>query len=219
MFIEDSVSILRSFKKSAKRLGIFFLILCAGLLSLYVFRAPLARSAARIWIVNDQLQRSDAIVVLGGGVENRPFEAARLYDRGLAPKILVMNPVLSPSQELGLTLPEGRIAEQILLKMHVPGSNIVLCSERVDSTRAECNAVRDWATTNAVKSIIITTDLFHARRARWIFEKTLKPAGIRVKMDAAPMLHYNATNWWRHEDGIIAFQNEIIKYLYYRLQY
>jgi hypothetical protein len=26
-------------------------------------------------------------------------------------------------------------------------------------------------------------------------------------------------NWWRHEAGVIGFQNEVIKYLYYRVKY
>ena len=26
-------------------------------------------------------------------------------------------------------------------------------------------------------------------------------------------------DWWQHEEGVIAFQNEVIKYLYYRFKY
>ncbi len=26
-------------------------------------------------------------------------------------------------------------------------------------------------------------------------------------------------DWWQHKEGVIAFQNEIIKFLYYRLKY
>ena len=66
-------------------------LLVLGLLAVagYIFRAPLLRGAARAWVVNDQLTRADVIVVLGGGMETRPFEAARLYHLGLAPKILL----------------------------------------------------------------------------------------------------------------------------------
>ena len=30
---------------------------------------------------------------------------------------------------------------------------------------------------------------------------------------------YRGTNWWQHEDGLIAFQNEVVKSFYYRLKY
>ena len=31
--------------------------------------------------------------------------------------------------------------------------------------------------------------------------------------------NYTRSEWWKTEAGIIAFQNEIMKYLYYRLKY
>ena len=49
------------------------------------FRGQLLRGLANAWIVHDPLSRADAIVVLGGGMQTRPFEAARLYREGYAP--------------------------------------------------------------------------------------------------------------------------------------
>jgi hypothetical protein len=43
------------------------------------FRAPLLEKIANAWIVPDPLSYSYAIVVVGGGIQTRPFEAARLY--------------------------------------------------------------------------------------------------------------------------------------------
>jgi hypothetical protein len=31
--------------------------------------------------------------------------------------------------------------------------------------------------------------------------------------------YYGVTNWWQQEQGVIDFQNEIIKSVYYRLKY
>src|ERR1035441_3007007 len=55
----------------------------------FVFRSPILRSAANAWIVNDPLQHADAIVLLGGGLETRPFAAARLYSGGHPPRPLL----------------------------------------------------------------------------------------------------------------------------------
>jgi len=36
---------------------------------------------------------------------------------------------------------------------------------------------------------------------------------------SVPQREYNASDWWCHEDGLIAFRNEVIKYAYYRANY
>jgi len=82
--------------KWLKRLIVAFLALCALLIACYIFRAPLLRGAASAWIVNEPLTKADVIVVLGGGPETRPFEAAKLYHQEVASRIMVMNPTPVP---------------------------------------------------------------------------------------------------------------------------
>ena len=205
--------------KTLKRLLAGLLILVILAVTSYVFRAPLLRGAARAWVVNDPLTQADAIVVLGGGMETRPFDAARLYHLGLAPKILLTATKPEPSEQLGLNPPETEIARRILVKKDVPDSAIAVAPGFVNSTYDEAVAVRDWAKTNHIKNLIIATDVFHTRRAAWVFRKELGPAGIRVEMDAVPVREYTLNNWWQHEQGVVAFQNELLKYAYYRIKY
>jgi uncharacterized SAM-binding protein YcdF (DUF218 family) len=201
-------------------------LLVAGLLILsvlavagYIFRAPLLRGAARVWVVNDPLTRADAIVVLGGGMETRPFEAARLYHLGLAPKILLTSTQPTPAEQLGVNPPETEIARRILVKKDVPDSAIVVAPGFVNSTYDEAITVRNWAKTNNIKRLIITTDVFHTRRSDWLFHKELKPQRIQVQMDAVPVREYTLAGWWTNDLGVVAFQNEFLKYGYYRLKY
>src|SRR5258708_4317123 len=76
----------------AKRLRRYFAIvlvlitLCAGV---WTEREVLLRSAADLWIVSDTITPADAVVVLGGGINTRPFEAADLYAKGLVRKVLL----------------------------------------------------------------------------------------------------------------------------------
>ena len=185
----------------------------------FLFRAPLLTGLANAWIVNDPPVKADAIVVLGGGLETRPFEAARLYHQGLAPKILLMNVKLSPTTQLGITPPEKDLTRQVLLKKEVPDSDCITIGDAVASTHDEALAVRAWLATNHASRIIIPTDLFHTRRVRWLFRKELKGTGASALVAVAPTEQYQTTNWWKHEEGLIAFQNEVIKYLYYHLKY
>src|SRR5580698_4419934 len=109
--------------KWIKRLLLALLALSLLLVTALLFHAPLLRGAAHVWIVNQPLSKADVIVVLGGGPETRPFEAARLFHLGLAPKILLMNPRPSPSTQLGIMPAEAEISRNILLQKKVPDSD------------------------------------------------------------------------------------------------
>ena len=74
-----------------------------------------SRAAARAWIVNEPTAKDRRInVVLGGGLENRPFEAARLYHAGVAHKVLFMDVKLSPTGKLGITPSEQELTRKVL---------------------------------------------------------------------------------------------------------
>ena len=185
----------------------------------FVFRSPILRSAANAWIVNDPLQHADAIVLLGGGLETRPFAAARLYRDGYAPRILVARPKASPTDEMGLTTRDADTARAILLKEGVPDAALIGIGHDVQSTYQESLAVGDWLKSNHATRLIIPTDVFHTRRVRWVFRKQLNHTGVNVMVQAVPVREYTEADWWRHEQGIIAFQNEVIKSAYYHLRY
>ncbi len=198
-------------------LGIFAIIVGLGVL--YGFRNPLLRGAADLWIVNQSVAKADAIVVLGGGLETRPFAAAKLYHQGLAPRILLMNVKPSPTTKLGITPTEQELTRQVLLLQGVALTNLVEVGNQVASSYDESLAVRDWVKLTQARRIIITTDLFHTRRVSWLYAKELAGLNVEVIVSAVPAKEYTAADWWLHEEGLIAFDNEVIKLVYYRLIY
>jgi uncharacterized SAM-binding protein YcdF (DUF218 family) len=191
---------------------------------LWLAREPLMIWLAQAWIVNDPLQKSDAIVVLGGGVNRRPFEAARLYRAGYAPRILIMQVKIESAERMGVARSETDVIREILLQKGIPATAIEVIGHQVSSTYEESLALRDWVQKNALTSgrhlqLILPTDLFHSRRVRWIFNRQLKKSDVALSIEALPQEKYSALNWWRQEDGLLAFQNEIVKYVYYRIKY
>jgi uncharacterized SAM-binding protein YcdF (DUF218 family) len=202
-----------------RRLAWLFASVCALLLGCYVFRAPLLTGMANAWIVNDAPEKADAIVVLGGGVECRPFAAARLYKEGFAPTILIMDVDLNATDRMDLTKPEKSVTRQILLRSGVPESAIETVGHQVSNTYQESLGVKDWATQKGAKRLLIATELFHTRRVRWLFHKQLKVAGIEVRLVAVAPPQYQATNWWQNEKGLIDFENEWVKLPYYWVKY
>jgi hypothetical protein len=57
-------------------IGLALASLCAAA---WIEREALLRGAADLWIVSDPVTPADAVVVLGGGIDMRPFVAADLY--------------------------------------------------------------------------------------------------------------------------------------------
>ena len=188
---------------------------CLALVGVLVFlgRAPLLTWAARAWVVDDAPVQADAIAVLGGGAQFRTFAAARLYHAGIAPRIAFMDVGLGVEErERGQTVSgETRLLRDVLISERVPEENIVLVGRGETSTAEEARALRDWAVKSGVKRLLIPTDFFHTRRVSWYFRKVFAGTGIETRVHAVQMGDFAPDNWWQHEDGVITFQNEVIK--------
>lgn len=185
----------------------------------WFFREPLLRAAARAWIVDEPVTNADAIVVLGGGQEMRPFAAAAMYHAGKSPLVLVSQPRHTRSQiELGKPR-DSDITAALLEKQGVPHANIAFFGDNVTSTRDEAVGLRDWIKKHPIHSVIIPTDPFHTRRTNWIFERELNSAGVNVTVVAIEHPVYSRDLWWKHEEGLITFLNELVKGLWYLVEY
>lgn len=202
-----------------RRLPLVLATLIVVVMFAWAARTPILRESAALWTVSDPLGPADAIAVLGGGVDLRPFLAADLYKKGLANKILVANVKLSPIEKLGIVPPHADLNREVLLKLGVPEEALIGFGSDVSSTFEESRALAVWAKDTGAHTIIVPTELFPSRRQRWILNRELGPVGAHVIIDAHKPLEYDVDDWWQHEEGLIDFQNEVIKYLYYRLKY
>lgn len=199
---------------------IFGIALCFALLTAasWIARRALAREAASLWIVSDAPEPADAAAVLGGGLEYRPFAAAEYYRRGLVPKILVSNIGSSPAERLGVLQSHVRANMEVLGKLGVPETAIEPFGSNLKDTYAEAAALHEWALRVGAHKIIVPTDIFAARRLRWILHRAFGNDAITL-VPAIEVPDYTRNDWWQNENGVITFQNEIVKYAYYRLKY
>jgi len=188
-------------------------------ISAWLGREPLLQGAASLWIVSDPVTRADAIVVLGGNFWVRPLVAADLYGRGLANKILVSQTADVQQTSVTVSPTDTELNRTALLKLGVPPSAIESFGNANSNTREEAVAIRQWAERNAASAFIIPTEMFSARRVRWIFQRELSGRGVTIEVPSFEPLSYTRGKWWKAELGVIAFQNELIKYIYYRLKY
>jgi uncharacterized SAM-binding protein YcdF (DUF218 family) len=213
-------AVLRPRPRNMIRRAFLAFLACIVILGLWAWhkREPLLRAAADLWIVSDEPSPADAIAVFGGGLEYRPFAAADYYRRGLAPKILVSNVGATPAEQLGVLQSHVRANSEVLLKLGVPAAAIEPFGDHLSDTFAEATALHEWAVRNDAHRIIVPTDIFATRRLRWTLHHVFgNDAAILVPAINTP--DYLRDNWWKSEHGVIGFQNEVVKYLYYRLKY
>jgi uncharacterized SAM-binding protein YcdF (DUF218 family) len=175
------------------------------------------RYAARVWIVNDQLQRGDAVVVLGGGADERALGAADIFMGGYAPLILVSDPSEAHEGTTPSAATAGQVAVDTLRTAGVPESAIVRFGVEVKSTRDEAYSVGRWMKEHAVRRIIVPTDPFHTRRVRLIFDLALRGLQANVTVVALPNKRYDPQLWWKSEEATQTFQREVTKFLFYCL--
>lgn len=193
-------------------------MLLAGL-SAWIFARDLLVIAADQWIVADPFAQADAVFVLGGGVNLRPFEAARMFNRGRVQQVLYARGRLRQTDLLKLHEPDYLLMEQVLRRMGVPDERVVIVGTDVTSTYDEAVALRNWLRQHEVKSVVIPTGDFHTRRVKFIFDRVLAGEDVQVMVTWSTDRFYDHDTWWTHERGLISFQNEVIKYLLYRFRY
>ena len=185
----------------------------------WLLREPVSLGAADLWIVSDPVSRADAIVVLGGGLATRPFVAAELWRRGLADKILISQAPEERAVSMGAMPSHTELNREILLKLGVPAGVIETFGTANKNTREEAVALREWAERNAASVFIIPTEIFPARRVRWIFRREFSGTTVSIEVPSIEPPDYTRRDWWKTEHGVVAFQNEVLKYIYYRLKY
>jgi uncharacterized SAM-binding protein YcdF (DUF218 family) len=202
-----------------RRLLIGMLMLASVAAAGWLMREPVLLGAADLWIVSDPISRADAIVVVGGGLQIRPFVAAELWQRGLADKILISQAPEERAVSIGAMPSHTELNREILLKLGVPAGVIETFGTANRNTRDEAVALREWSERNAASSFIIPTEIFPARRVRWIFRHEFFGTAVSIEVPSVDPPGYTRWDWWKTEKGMVAFQNELLKYIYYRLKY
>jgi hypothetical protein len=136
----------------------------------------------------------------------------------LVGKILISNVRQGPAEKLGVVISDTAASEAVLVRLGTPASAIETFGHDLEDTHQEVLALHSWAARHSLRSIIVPTEIFSTRRVRWMLHRTFGSEFV-VRVVALDPPEYRRNDWWRHEQGIIAFNNEFVKYLYYRMKY
>ncbi len=168
----------------------------------------LLSQAASFLVLNDP-QPADVILVLAGGTDSRYGHAVALQKEGLAERIIL--DADSSRDRFGKS--DADLAADFLRNNGQLGSEV--CPIREDSTFGEASDVRRCLERQRVNSVLIVTSDFHTRRALSIFRRRLPQYKWSVAAEFAP--YHNAEHWWRHRRWAKAALDEWEKYLWWKL--
>jgi hypothetical protein len=166
------------------------LMLSLGLLGLF---AALVAGTGRFLVV-DEPEKSDAILVLAGETYNRPMLALDLLERGYAPRIVMDVPAAERIYQW--TAPD--LAQRWV--QGLPQANsISICPIHGLSTRDESHEAENcMGRAGGVQKVLIVTSDFHTRRARSVFQHEIP--GLEFNMAAAHNPAEFGVLWWRQRE-------------------
>src|SRR2546430_11026442 len=111
---------------------LFFVIFCA---LLYLVRRPILRYTAESWIIEDPLDRADAVMVLGDDnfYADRATRGAELFREGKASVMVASGRRLRPNAGI------AELMEHDLVERGVPRDKIVRSEEHTSELQSQSN--------------------------------------------------------------------------------
>ena len=179
---------------------LFFVIFCAVL---YLARHPILRFAAEFWIIEDPIDKAEALIVLSDDnfYADRATRAAELFREGKATVVVASGRRLRPSAGI------AELMEHDLVERGVPRDKIVRFAHDADGTREEAEALARFAKERKWRSVIVVTSNYHTRRARYIFRRVF-PQDIEVRVASARDGDFDPQRWWEKRKSVKELMRE-----------
>jgi uncharacterized SAM-binding protein YcdF (DUF218 family) len=197
------------------RLGILLNLL----LILYFFRFPILRGMGNYLVVQDDLEKCDAIYVLSGNPIDRGREGSVLLKQDYAPEVICTGADYSGVMlAYGIKVLHCELTRRAMLQQDADSTRIRMLAAGT-STMEEYDAIKKDIESHGYRKVIILTSLFHTRRTRQVFKDRLEDAGIHTVMRGADDSGFDEAHWWKHEDGLLFLNSEYVKMVYYWVKY
>jgi len=169
---------------------------------------------AGLWLVReDPLEKSQAIVVLSGGLPDRALGAAQIYRGGFAKEIWLTQPLQPSASMEDLHLPyagEEQYNRMVLIAEGVPPAKIRLLTPRILNTADELRAVAAALNQQPGTSAIVVTAKAHTRRVGVLWKTVSQGHSGRLMIRATPQDSFDAEHWWRTTNDALGVVREYL---------
>jgi uncharacterized SAM-binding protein YcdF (DUF218 family) len=164
-------------------------------------------------------QPADVVMLLNGGENTRPFVAAALVRGGWARQVLLANTLDSPQVAAGVVLSDGELNGRVMQYCGLNPRQIVLLDGQAESTFDEARALAAYLEHGPSTRVLLVTDGYHTRRARWVFRRVLGIRAEQLSVVSAPTDLFQNQRWWQTDAGFTAVSSEYLKLGLYHLRY
>ena len=188
------------------------LILLALVVALIVSAAIIFLRVGRWLILEDPLDKAQAIVVLSGGMPMRAKEAARLYNAAYAPQVWLTraNQPAASLQEMHIAyIGEEFFNSRVLMHEGVPSIAIHVLEPSIDNTADEIRVIAAELEREKGAAVIIVTTKAHTRRVRALW-KELSGGRGRAIVRAASSDPFDPDHWWRTTGDALDVLREVL---------
>ncbi|RAP34068.1 YdcF family protein [Candidatus Marinamargulisbacteria bacterium SCGC AG-410-N11] len=187
---------------------IFFIVLVSLVAIKWVLPGSL-RFLGNQLVYTTDLAKSDAIVVLSGGLGNRTKLGIDLYKKGLSSKL-----ILSGGQ-LFRELAAADLMSEYALELNVKKEDIVLERQSQSTYENATFTLKKLQQLN-IRSIIVVTSNFHTKRSFKIFQKVLKGSDIKIQITGSED-NIDYDQWWKDYESSQKILTECFKSIVYKI--
>jgi uncharacterized SAM-binding protein YcdF (DUF218 family) len=166
-------------------------------------------------IVEDELQPADVIHVIAGP-NYRSDYAIQLFKEGYARQIFFTG-AWCPIHNVN----HSEFGKERAIEQGIPSSAIVSDGTEIATTYSEAIRLKEYisARPTPIHSVIVVSDPYHMRRARWAYKKVL---GDQIIIQMAPVpferLPYQR-RWWINWESRDMVRDEYVKTVFYLFRY
>ncbi len=197
--------------KCGKALLLFFITMCL----FYLFHIPVLNYVANQLVYKDNINPSDAIVVLAGDQGERLNAGISLFKRGYGKNIVFWG---GPAYE------KVTNAELFLKQMKESGvgPEIAVWSEEKllqNGTAGEAQVNMKLLQNKGARSFILVTSNYHSARARYVYAPLAEKKGMKMYVYPSQDSAVKLEGWWRDRASAKIIFLELLKTLWYRLFY
>jgi uncharacterized SAM-binding protein YcdF (DUF218 family) len=182
---------------------------------LFLIREPVLFFIGDFLVIKDKLQPVDVIHVIAGP-DYRTDYAIQLYKEGYAKQIFFTGGWCSKHK-----VNHSEHGKERAIEQGVPSEAIAIDGTEITSTYSEAVRLKEFITENPIpiRSVIVVSDPYHMRRARWTYRKVL---GDQIILQMAPVpfeqLPY-PNRWWTNWESRSIVRDEYVKTVFYYARY
>jgi uncharacterized SAM-binding protein YcdF (DUF218 family) len=177
----------------------FFVRSALFLVPVSIIAVVALRGLGAFLVVEDPLQKADAIMILGGTMYERQLEAVELYKDGWAPRLFMLREI-SDAGELELRrrgiqyLSVVDVQIDAMVKLGVPRDRITIL-DQANSTAHEADLLAALAARERFLRVIVVTSKQHTRRARLVINRKMGD-GVTVMVRSSRYDRARVDRWW-----------------------